>query len=203
MPVALPEVSVPPALKNPPRRHWTREERQQLEELGLLNGEQWELIEGELLRKMPKKRPHVQALAILTEWLIAIFGGRFVNTEAPIDVSPEDNPTSEPEPDLIVLRPEYRDPWSQPPRPEDLLLVIEISDSTLDFDRTVKGGLYARAGVVEYWVLDLNGRQLIVHRDPAGGRYHSIVAYSEQESVGPLAAAHAAFDVTSVFPLRK
>jgi hypothetical protein len=75
----------------------------------LLNGERWELIEGELLRKLPKKRPHVQALAILTEWLISIFGGRFVNAGAPIDVAPEDNLTSEPAPDLIVLRPDYVD----------------------------------------------------------------------------------------------
>ena len=145
MPIALPETPVPPALTNPPRRHWTRGEREQLEGLGLLNGGKWELIEGELLRKMPKKRPHVQVLAILTGWLISIFGDHFVNTEAPIDVSPEDNPTSEPEPDLIVLRPDFPGLWSAVPQSEDLLLVIEISDTTLDFDTTVKAELYARA----------------------------------------------------------
>jgi hypothetical protein len=77
MPVALRETPVPEMWKNPPRWYWTREERERLEELGLLKGERWELIEGELLRKMPKKRPHVQALAVLTGWLISIFGNSF------------------------------------------------------------------------------------------------------------------------------
>jgi len=196
----LPERPVPAVLKNPPRRHWTRQERQQLEDLGLLNGERWELIEGELLRKMPKKRPHVQALAILTGWLISIFGSRFVNTEAPIDVSPEDNPTSEPEPDAIVLRPDYGNLWSAVPRPEDVLLAVEVADATLEFGLTVKAGLYARAGLREYWVVDLRGRRLIVHRDPTGGSYRSIGAYREWESVCPLAAPEARFDVSSAFP---
>jgi len=172
----------------------------QLEELGLLDGERWELIEGELLRQMPKKRPHVHALAILTEWLISILGGRFVNVEAPVDVSPEDNPTNEPQPDLIVLRPDYQDPWSRTPQPGDLLLVIEVSDSTLEFDLMVKAGLYARASILEYWVLDLRGRRLIVHREPANGHYSSTVAYSEEENVSPLSFPAARLAVRSVFP---
>jgi Uma2 family endonuclease len=199
MPVAFPEMPVPEALKNPLRRHWTRRERERLEGMGVLDGARWELIEGELLRKLPKKRPHVQALAILTGWLISIFGGR-VNVGAPIDVAPKDNPTSEPEPDLIVLRPAYGDPWKTTPQAQDVLLAVEVSDTTFDFDSTVKAGLYARAGLREYWVVDLNGRRLIVHRDPAGGRYRSIMAYGEDEQVNPLAAPAAAFQVARVFP---
>ena len=164
----------------------------------MLNGERWELIEGELLGKMPKKRPHVQVLAILTGWLMAIFGGR-VNMGAPIDVAPEDNPTSEPSPDLIVLRRDYGDPWKTTPQTQDVLLAIEVSDTTFDFDSTVKAGLYARAGLHEYWVVDLNGRRLIVHRDPADGRYQSIAAYGEGEVVSPLAAPEAVFQVGRVF----
>ena len=198
MPVMLPETPVPLALRNPPRRQWTRSEREQLEGLGLLNGERWELIEGELLLELPKKRPHVQALAILTGWLISIFGDWFVNAEAPIDVAPEDNPTSEPEPDLIVLRPEY-DPWKTTPQAQDVLLAIEVSETTFEFDNTVKAGLYARAGLREYWVVDLNGRRLIVHRNPAGGRYQSIVAYGEGEHARPLAALAAAIAVSRIF----
>jgi Uma2 family endonuclease len=201
MPVALTEAKVPEALEHPPRRRWTRAERERLEDLGLLNGERWELIEGELLLKMPKKRPHVQALAILTRWLMSVFADG-VNTEAPIDVSPEDNPTSEPEPDLIVLRPDYGDPWSAVPRPADVLLVVEISDTTLEFDATVKAGLYARSGLREYWVVDVQGQRLIVHRNPAGGRWQSIAAYNAGESVSPLAAPGNAFAVGQCFGSR-
>jgi Uma2 family endonuclease len=198
MSVALPEARVPEALRNPPRRHWTRQERERLEEMGLLEGN-WELIEGELLRKMPKRRPHVQALAILTGWLISVFGQGQVNTEAPIDVSPEDSPTSEPEPDLIVLRRGYGDPFAAVPRAADVLVVVEVSDRTLEFDRTVKAGLYARAGLEEYWIVDVRGRRVLVHREAADGRWQSIVAYGEGESVSPLAAPEAELAVTRLF----
>ena len=73
------------------------------------------------------------------------------------------------------------------PGPEDLLLVVEVSDSTLRFDRTNKAALYALSGIQEYWVLDLNGRQLLVHRRPAGDSYLDIAAYRAEESVAPLA----------------
>ena len=64
--------------------------------------------------------------------------------------------------------------------------MVEVADTTLKFDLTVKAALYARAGIGEYWVLDLNGRRLIVHREPARGVYLSVVAYSESERVAPL-----------------
>jgi Uma2 family endonuclease len=78
------------------------------------------------------------------------------------------------------------------PGPQDVLLAIEVSDTTSEFDSTGKEGLYARAGLREYWVVDLNGRRLIVHRNPTGGRYQSIVAYGEHEQASPLAAPEAA-----------
>jgi len=80
-------------------------------------------------------------------WLAEVFGKSFVNAEAPIDVSPEDNPSSEPEPGLSVLNRD-RSSFSRNPQPEDLSLVVEISDSTLAFDLTVKAGLYERAGII-------------------------------------------------------
>ena len=65
---------------------------------------------------------------------------------------------------------------------------MEVSDTTLDFDLRVKGPLYARAGIQEYWVVDLKARRMVVHREPVAGVYQSIEAYSEDESVAPLAA---------------
>jgi Uma2 family endonuclease len=81
-----------------------------------------------------------------------------------------------------------------------LRLIVEIADSTLGFDLKVKGALYARAGVPEYWVLDVAGRRLLVHRNPQSGRYTDVAAYSEQESVSPLAAPQAQFRVADAFP---
>jgi Uma2 family endonuclease len=67
-------------------------------------------------------------------------------------------------------------------------LLVEVSDSTVKFDLSTKAALYARAGIVEYWVVDLKGRSLIVHREPVAGVYKSVVGYSNEERVTPLAA---------------
>lgn len=125
-------------------------------------------------------------------------GAHFINSTAPIDVAPEDNPTNEPEPDLIVLSKPSRE-FKDNPQPSDLRLVVEISDSNLSFDLTTKAGLYARAKIVEYWVVDIPGRRIIVHRDPQEGQYRSVIAYAEQESVKPLASPDHEFAVGSAF----
>ena len=125
-------------------------------------------------------------------WLIDAFGRQFVNAEAPIDVSPADNAWNEPEPDLIVLKKQFAT-FDSNPRPEDLDLIVEIADSSLKFDLTVKAALYARAAIAEYWVLDVADKRLIAHRSPVSGTYTSVVAYGENEIVAPLAAPNAVF----------
>jgi Uma2 family endonuclease len=117
-----------------------------------------------------------------------------------IDVASEDNPTSEPEPDMAVLAKvgtEY--PVANPPA-SDVRLVIEISDSTLAFDLGPKARLYARAGIPEYWVFDIGGRRVIVHRGPAAGGYSMVTTYAEGEIVAPLAFPGALFPVAVAFP---
>jgi Uma2 family endonuclease len=177
----------------------TRAECAALEDAGLFDQQKLELVEGELISKMGKKRPHVNTLTLVQAWMIQVFGETHVNPEAPIDVAPEDNPTSEPEPDLIALARPSREIRNSNPTPADLRLVVEISDSTLGFDLTRKAALYARAGIPEYWVLDVAARRLITHREPVAGRYALVVAYNDQESVGPLAAPNAEFRVADAF----
>jgi len=100
-----------------------------------------------------------------------------------------------------VLKRSYSGFRSTSPQPEDLELVVEVADTSLTFDLTVKAALYARAGIVEYWVLDVSGRRLVVHRDPQDGKYRSVVAFSEHESAAPLASPDSAFRVGDAFPL--
>jgi Uma2 family endonuclease len=188
-----------PVPTDPPRKRWTRTECATLESSGLWDQQHLELVHGELISKMGKKRPHVNALVAVQAWLVRTFGEQFVNPEAPIDVAPEDNPTNEPEPDLVVLAKPSREFREANPRPVDLRLVVEISDSTLGFDLTTKAELYARAGIVEYWVVDVAARRLIVHRDPREGLYGSVTVYNEQEFVSPLASRQREFWVASAF----
>jgi Uma2 family endonuclease len=171
-----------------------------MEATGVWDQQNLELVEGELIGKMGKKRPHTNALISVLAWLIRVFGEQYVNPETPIDVAPEDNPTSEPQPDLVVLAKPSREFGSANPQPGDLRLVVEISDSSLGFDLTKKAGLYARAGIVEYWVVDVAARRLVVHRDPANGLYQSVTVYNDRESVSPLAAPGSEFRVGEALP---
>lgn len=200
MPTVLTEATLPPITLQPPRKRWTRAELDALEGTGLFDSQHLELIEGELFNKMGKRRAHVNTLLLMVGWLTQVFGAQFINQEAPIDVALEDSPTSEPEPDAIVLRRESLEFGSSNPRPEDLQLVIEVSDTSLYLDLKTKAALYARAGIVEYWVLDVNTRRIIVHRTPENGQYASVVAYSEQERIAPFGASQAQLRVSDVFP---
>jgi Uma2 family endonuclease len=187
-----------PSPAEPPRKRWTRQECVALEASGIWEQQHLELIEGELISKMGKKRPHANAIAVVHAWLLRVFGEMYVNQEAPIDVAPEDNPTNEPEPDLIVFSKPYRE-FTANPQPSDLRLIVEISDSTISFDLVTKARLYARAGVAEYWVVDIPARRIVVHRNPQDGQYRSVVAYSENESVRPMASPEHEFPVGSAF----
>lgn len=172
----------------PRRKRWTRAEIEAIESAGLLPQERLELIEGELMDRRGKTRPRAIAISEMVQCLWAIFGSRFVQQAAAIDVSPEDNPSSEPVPDVIVLKRPLTDFRVDNPGPADLALVCQVSDSSLGFDLSTKANLYARAGIEEYWVLDLQGRKLIVHREPSSVGYKSLHTYLAGEKVAPLAA---------------
>ncbi len=173
-----------------PRKVWTREEAHALLDLGFPNADRLELINGDLINHMGKKHPHILWQTLLGEWLRTVFGVERVLLESPTEVAAQDMAHNEPEPDLLVTGKSIRE-YTSTPLPSDLLLVVEIADSTLRFDLRVKGALYARAGIIEYWVVDIQQKQLIVHRSPKEGRYTSVMAYRFDEEVSPLAAPDA------------
>jgi Uma2 family endonuclease len=183
----------------PPRKKWTREELDKMESLSLIDTAHLELVEGDLLSLMGKNQPHGDFLALLFEHLLAIFGSRKVNQEHSINVAPEDNPTSQPQPDLFVFRPEFTRYRGSIPQPSDLALVVEVADTSLAFDLTTKAGLYARAGIVEYWVVDIQGRRLLSHRQPANGAYESVKVYGPDEQIMPLESPGASLDLKKIF----
>ncbi len=170
-----------------------------LESYGLLDHERLELVEGELIDKTGKKRPHSNAARSIFVWLLQVFRFEFVLTGEPIDVAAADNPINEPEPDIVVLNREFATFVSSNPDPNDIRLLVEIAHSSLTFDLTTKAALYARAGIVEYWVLDVETQRLFVHRNPESGKYTTILAHEEHESLAPLAAPEHEFPVRTAF----
>ena len=174
-----------------PRKVWTREDAHRLADIVFPNALKLELIDGEIIDRQAKKHPHVLWQHLIFGWLQPLFGERAL-MEAPINVAAEDNERSEPEPDLAVTRKSIRDYDSNPP-PEDILLILEVSDSTLQFDLSVKASLYARAKIADYWVIDIQNRLVYVHRYPAQGSYSNLVRYGFHETIVPLADAAAIF----------
>jgi Uma2 family endonuclease len=181
----------------PQTKRWTRDECEFLAESGLIDPRRYELIEGELIVKVPKNRPHMLAALILLEWLQEIFGRGRVMPEPSIHLAPPDTPFSDPEPDLAVLD----RPFTEIPdkaEPKDILLLVEVSASTLSTDTRRKAELYARAGIADYWVLDVKARRFLVHREPVNGVYRQITAFAEHEPVSPLAAPSASIRTADV-----
>lgn len=147
---------------------------------------------------MSKKVLRRRVLALVVDWLLEVFGRRMVLTETGIDVSPEDAPTSHPEPDVILLRQSVVE-LGEHVLPAEIRLLVEISDTSLAFDLGQKARLYAPAGIAEYWVIDLKTRTVMVHRDALNGLYNSIAAYSEAEQLSALAAPEAFVVVRDFF----
>ena len=172
-----------PELERFPNRYrWTVEAANGLREMGVLQG-RYEVLDGEIIDKMGQGPHHAITLTKLLRILSTMFRIDCLRIQSPIGLLSPDNTYSEPEPDVAVTR-ETENAYSvHQPGPDDLLLVVEVADTSLPTDLVAKARLYARAGIVEYWVLDLNDRQLHIHREPKDGFYSSVTVHAETESV--------------------
>jgi Uma2 family endonuclease len=152
-------------------------------EAGILGPEdRVELIEGELVEMTPIGAAHAGATLGLNRRLSLALGERaFVAVQNPIRL----DEGSEPQPDIAVLRPRADDYRSEHPTPADILLLIEVADSSLRLDRQVKLPLYARHGVPEVWIVDLAGGAVELCRGPGPGGYARISRAGRGEAVQP------------------
>lgn len=159
---------------------WTREEYHRLGECGFFDGRRVELIEGEIVVMSPMNDPHAIAIVLGRDALAAAFGAGFtVRPQLPLRL-----PRSEPNPDLAVVTGTPRDGRCLP---ADTVLVVEVSDTTVRTDLGRKAELYARNGIPEYWVVDLNRFRLVVHRAPGPGGYADVAEHAAGAAVEPLA----------------
>lgn len=192
---SLPESSAEEVL---PHKTWTRDELLLVEGTGVFEGARFELIEGELLDKMGKRPPHNRGLRRIVILLGRIFGPEQIQHETPIDVAPVDNSRNEPEPDVVVLRRSF-ETFDRNAAPQDIAMVVEVADSSLKTDLETKAVLYARAGIGDYWVVDVRHRCLYVFREPVGDVYLQRVQLREDETVSPLERPQHSIIVGSLF----
>ena len=163
------------------RKRWTVEEVYRI--VDLFPGERWELIEGDIIRKMPQKPPHAYAVKMMVAILVKVFGALRVQSQMPVRLPEPEGLFSEPEPDVALLKREITGFRDHHPGPEDVSLLVEVSDTTLHTDREIKCRLYANAGIPEYWIVDIPNRRLYIHRDPAGGDYKFLMFREEDEII--------------------
>jgi Uma2 family endonuclease len=188
-------------LADPTTRKWTREEYYQMGELGFFQDQRVELIEGEIIEMAPQKNVHAAVVSLCERAVSRAFGeGYWVRMQLPLYLTE----SSEPEPDISVAPGGPRD-YIATDHPRSALLVVEVSETTLRFDRKVKTRLYAAAGIEDYWVVNLIDRQVEVHRKPttdSSGQsgYEETRTFKSGESITPLAAPGASILVADLLP---
>lgn len=180
-------------------RLFTSDEYYRLARYGILKpDEHTELIYGRVIKRLsPMGRPHSITVLNVTEELKRAFGeGYFVQPQMPMRLSTG----LEPEPDALVLPGSPEDYPDSPPSTAALLLV-EVSDTTLRYDRGTKAMMYATDAIPDYWLINLRLRTLEVRRQPSEGEYLELNVYREGDAVSPLAASGASVAVSDLLPL--
>jgi Uma2 family endonuclease len=158
---------------------------QKMVETGVLTKyDRVELIDGDMINMAPIGPPHSAAMARLTkQFVLSVVDSAIVSPGGSIKLGDY----SVPQPDLMLLKPRADFYAGQIPAPPDVLLLVEVSESSLAFDQSTKRALYARHGVGEYWIVDIPGKRVHVHREPTGDGYAEAVECSSSDVVSPRA----------------
>jgi len=163
-------------------------------ELGLFApDERIELIDGELVKMPPFGPGHAGCVDEFADLLrVRLPDTVIVRTQNPIRLHDQ----AEPDPDIAVVVRRSGYYRAGHPSPSDVLLVIEVADSSLAYDLGIKAPMYAAAGIAEYWVVDLTGRQMVVLREPQDGQYQSEQTLTASDILRPLAFPDVSIAVT-------
>jgi Uma2 family endonuclease len=167
------------------KHRFTVEEYHRLGEAGILAADaRVELIDGEIVEMTPIGSPHAGTTTVLRVNLSRDLGDRaLVREQNPVTLSPQ----SEPQPDLAIVHPRPDHYRRAHPRPDEIFFLVEVSDTTGEYDRTVKLPLYARAGIAEVWIVDLAGQCVETYHGPRPDAYERTHRFARSESVSPQA----------------
>lgn len=175
-------ITAPPAPAAPIRIRWNADQYESLFSMGLLSHGKYELLEGDVVQKMSIKDRHALIITLLFAYFSQFRTFRTLRSAFTLAVGVHDMP----EPDFAVLITENPTLTERGyVRPEEVRLVVEVGDSTVDSDLSTKAGIYAGANIPEYWVIDVPGQRLIVHDSPVAGVYTRIIEYLETDAVAP------------------
>jgi Uma2 family endonuclease len=181
----------------PTRMRITTDRYQKMVATGVLTKyDRIELIEGEMLNMAPIGPKHATVADRLARlFMLAVHDAAIVSCGRPVNLGD----FSDPQPDVMLLKPRLDDYSNSHPNAADVLLLIEVSDSTLTFDQSTKLSLYARYGVSEYWVVDVEGKRIVVYREPAAKCYVRKLEFSAPNAISPQAFPDVEVAVREIF----
>ena len=187
---------------DPKPYRWTREQYYKLGEVGILADKNVELIEGKVIEMSPIYSPHATIVTIVQELMSEIFGkGWVVRIQQPLSLGTD----SDPQPDIAVITGKARDFMDA--HPTSAALVIEVAVSSLSYDRKQKASLYAKAGIKDYWIVNVEDEQLEVYRRPIadangeyGFSYAQTLIFKKGDVVKPLAKSKVVIAVADLLP---
>lgn len=183
-------------LTRPALRRFTVDEYHRMLDAGVLHeDDRVELIEGVIIAMAALGGRHVGCVIETSHRFAQLLGE---TARVSIQNAVRLDRRSEPEPDIAILRPRADGYRTDLPRAEDVQLIIEVADTSLAYDRDTKLPLYARAGIPEVWLVDLNGGQVLVYRGPSGRRYQHASAHGRGATLAPLAFPDIALTVDAI-----
>lgn len=178
------------------RRRFTVDEYYRMGEAGIFTEQdRVELVEGEILQMTPVSSRHAACVKRLNGFLVTLLGSRaVVGVQDPIRIDMH----SMPQPDIVLLHPSQDTYASEHPGPDDVFLIVEVSESSLAYDRGTKARVYARAGIPELWIVDLNGERVEVFSEPGPDGCGKSTTRLRRESLSPAAFPDISITVDSV-----
>ena len=178
------------------KRRFSVKEYYLMAEAGILSPrDRVELIDGEIVQMAAMGSYHAGCVLYLSTAFSQMLGQRaFVNVQSPVRLSER----SEPEPDIALLRPRADFYTESHPRPEDVMLIVEVSHSTVEYDRDVKTPLYAEAGIPELWLVNLDEDYIDGLSDPVGSGYRTVRRYVHGDRIAPALLPDAALEVSEI-----
>ena len=175
------------------KRLFDVDEYHRMAQAGILSeDDRVELIDGEIVAMTPIGPRHNASVNRANRALVTVVGDQAI---VQVQGSVRLGRFREPQPDLVLLRPQPDFYASRLPGPSDILLIIEIAESSLDYDREVKARIYAQSGVQEYWLVDLDDRSVSCHTEQRGGEYQKLRQYRSGQSIAPEALPSCAIAV--------
>lgn len=179
-------------------RLWTQDEYHRMTEAGILDpSERVELLEGQIISMAAKNPPHSATNLCAADYLRNLLTGKaLIRIQDPVDL----NVHSEPEPDIAVVQIDPRRYVDHHPTPAEIFLLVEIADTTLERDRKQKAAAYAKAGIADYWILDVNTRQVRVFREIVAEAYQQETILDEEATLFMLAFPDIEVQIAQLFP---